>query len=158
MNINITPITPDDYQSAIKVIQRSISISQGTIYPTILTDELCKKYDYDNFLEKIKEIEYFVAKIDGEKEVVGIIGLTINDNRLRSFFVDPDMQGKGIGRLLYEYLEQVARKRGLTKLVLEGSPLGEPIYEKFGFKQIRTLYKEKAGIPYTDAYMEKILE
>ena len=67
MNINITPITPDDYQSAIKVIQRSISISQGTIYPTILTDELCKKYDYDNFLEKIKEIEYFVAKIDGEK-------------------------------------------------------------------------------------------
>lgn len=158
MNILIAPITPDDYQSAIKVIQRSISISQGSIYSKILTDELCKIYDYDNFLKKTKEIEYFVAKVNETTEVVGIIGLKMNDNRLRSFFVDPAMQGKGIGRMLYEHLEKIARKKGIKKLVLEGSPLGEPVYKKFGFKKIRTIYKEKAGIPYTDAYMEKILE
>ena len=43
------------------------------------------------------------------------------------------------------------------KLVLEGSPLGEPAYEKFGFKRTGTIEKERIGIKYSDTHMEKKL-
>jgi GNAT superfamily N-acetyltransferase len=153
MSIKVEPHTPKDYNNAINIIKRSITISQGKIYPRELTENFCIKYDFDNFVNKAKDIEYFVAK--DENTVTGIIGL--KNNELRTFFVDPDFQGKGIGRQLYNYLENKAKERGIQKLILEGSPLGEPIYLKFGFIKLKTIDKEKAGVKYTDAYMEKEL-
>ena len=153
MNIAIEPLRQADHHAAINVIKRTITISQGKIYPKELINAFCHKYDFDNFRKRTQEIECFVAKEN--KNILGIIGL--RNNELRTFFVDPDNQGKGIGRKLYDYLENEARKKGIAKLFLQGSPLGEPIYTKFGFKKLRNIVKEKAGVKYTDAYMEKAL-
>lgn len=155
MNIIIEPIEPDHYQSAIEMIQKTIMISQKSIYPDELREKFVHKYDLENFKKRVKEITYFVAVDEDANKVLGIIGL--KDNELRTFFVDPDYQGKGIGRMLYNKLEQTARERGITKVVLFGSPLGEPAYIKFGFKKIKTVEKEHEGIKFLDAFMEKTL-
>lgn len=144
----------EDYADAIAVIIRSTRISQGRIYPKTLIDAFCTKYEPEAFKIRASEIDYFVA-VDNNAGIVGIIGL--QRNRIRTFFVDPDFQGKGIGRQLYTYLEIEARKRGLTEIFVEGSPLAEPVYIRFGFIKIKELQKEKAGISYTDAYMVKRL-
>lgn len=153
MDVTVEPLSEKDDLAAISTIRRSILLTQGQIYPQALLEEFCAKYEPEKFRKKAREIEYFVAK--DNKSIVGIIGL--KENELHTFFVDPDIQGKGIGRQLYNYLENKARNRGCTKIIVEASPLGEPIYKQFGFKTLKTLYKERVGIKYTDAYMEKEL-
>jgi GNAT superfamily N-acetyltransferase len=155
MNILIRPIQKADYFETTEVIKRSNRESLGKIYPHELIDEFCKKYDVDKFEKKALDVEYFIAVDVETHKILGVIGL--KHNELRTFFVDPKYQGKGIGRKLYDYLEKKARERGLTELALEGSPLGEPIYERFGFKKIGTLHKERLGIAYSDAQMVKKL-
>lgn len=153
MNIIIRTISENDYPNVIQVIKKSNSESLGKIYPNELIQEFLKKYDLENFKKKAQTIQYFVAEDTESKSILGVIGL--KHNELRTFFVDPDFQGKGIGRKLYDFLEHEARKVGLHELILEGSPLGEPIYEHFGFKKIKTIAKERIGIKYNDAYMKK---
>lgn len=155
MNILIRDIAPKDYAQTIEVIKRSNRESLGKIYPTKLIDAFCQKYDLENFKIKAQEIHYFVAENSDNAQILGIIGL--KHNELRTFFVEPKFQGQGIGRKLFDQLETEAKKIGITELILEGSPLGEPIYTHLGFKKIKTIYKERVGIKYSDSYMKKSL-
>ncbi len=156
MDVSVREITPTDYHQTIAVIKRSISGSLSKVYPQKLIDEFCKKYTLENFGEKAKEIEYFIAEEKQTKTIVGIIAL--KENELRTFFVDPNFQGKGIGRKLYNHIESIAKERNIKKIILKGSPIGELVYLKFGFKKVKSVEKEREGITYCDAYMEKELE
>ncbi len=157
MNIVIRPITAEDYPFACEMLIRTNRVSFGKIYPSMLIEEFCKKYNLDNFTEKAKDTDYFVA-VDSDSEKHAILGLIgLKRNELRTFFVDPNFQGQGIGRKLYNHLEKIARDRGIEELELQGSPLGEEVYKKFGFKKVKTIHKEKAGVTYSDAHMVKKL-
>jgi GNAT superfamily N-acetyltransferase len=153
MTITISPLQPADIEQTISVIKKSISVSLGAIYPPQLIEAFCGKYKTDTFAERMTIIDHFIAKTE-DGAVIGVLGLQEN-NRLRSFYVDPDMQGKGVGRKLYNYVEAEAKKRGTTKLILEGSPLGVLVYEKFGYVKKGEVRKTRAGVPFADAYMEK---
>jgi len=137
------------------MITSSIKESFNTLYSEKLITEFCDKYTVDKLEKRIKDMELFVAEDSGEQTILGIIG--IKENQLRTFFVHPEHQGSGIGRLLFNKLEEFAKEHGLQKIILEGSPLGEPIYKHFGFKKTATIEKERGGEKYTDALMEKEL-
>ncbi len=47
----------------------------------------------------------------------------------------PDLRGKGIGRRMMETLISEARKRGLFRLFLNSTKMGEPLYRSLGFVQ-----------------------
>jgi predicted N-acetyltransferase YhbS len=153
MTVVVRKMEKKDLEQTAKVIKSSIRESLGKIYPKKLTDYFCRKYTKQKFEKRYEEFQHFVAEENGR--IIGVIAL--KDNHLRTFFVDPEHQGKGIGRLLYNQLEKEARKQGIKKLFLEGSPLGEPIYKKLGFEKIEIIKKQRGGIPYTDAHMCKTL-
>jgi len=135
------------------MIKTTITVSFKKLYPELLIKEFCKKYDYDNFKTKANDVEMYIATENDN--VVGVIG--IKDKQLRTFYVHPSQQGKGIGSKLYKKFEEIAIERGIKKIVLEGSPLGQPIYEHFGFIKIKSIEKERVGQKYIDAVMEKQL-
>lgn len=151
--ITIRHIKPTDYKKVGEMIKTTIVVSFKNLYPNILIKEFCKKYELDNFKKKVDEIEMFIAT--KQDEIVGIIG--IKGNQLRTYYVHPDHQGKGIGSKLYKKFEETAIEHGVKKIVLEGSPFGQPIYEHFGFIKIKSIEKERAGQKYVDTVMEKIL-
>lgn len=153
--VAVRPLQTSDIPQTIVIIVRALRESFQPIYPPALIEDFCTKYTPEKFAERMKTIDYFVAEDTGTEKILGVIGL--KEDHPRTFFVDPSAQGKGIGRKLYDYLETQAKRRGIMRLFLEGSPLGEPIYTHFGFKKIKTLNKERLGTPYTDAYMEKDL-
>lgn len=155
MKIVIRDIKVEDYSKVSQLIQKTHRISFGKIYPKILVENLCKKYEPSKLAQKAKEIDYWIAEDKDLGKILGIIGL--KDNELRTFFVDPNFQGKGVGKSLYDHLEQVVRNKGIRKITLVGSPLGQPVYKKLGFVKLKDIHKERVGIPYTDAVMEKVL-
>jgi GNAT superfamily N-acetyltransferase len=155
MDIKIIPLSSEWHSQASQMIQRTIRISQKSIYKPELLEKCCQNFNFEKFSAKTKEVEFFIALDTAIKKTVGIIGL--KDNELKTFFVDPDYQGKGVGRRLYSKLELVVRERKIEKLILFGSPLGEPIYRKFGFHKVKTVTDNLDGIEFEDAYMEKEL-
>ncbi len=50
-------------------------------------------------------------------------------------FTVPDLRGMGIGRRMMETLILEARKRGLFRLFLNSTKMGEPLYRSLGFVQ-----------------------
>jgi len=154
--IEIRTTQQSDYEKAGRMVQETLRLSFKDLYSQELIEAFCKKYELENFIKKAEQIDYFVAEDSINKEIVGIIGL--KDNEVRTFFVHPHYQGQSIGTKLYNRLEHEAKRRGIAKLILEGSPLGRPVYEHFGFTKIKTITKEREGIEFEDSVMEKELD
>ncbi|WP_441242399.1 GNAT family N-acetyltransferase [Tardiphaga sp. 768_D3_N2_1] len=84
----------------------------------------------------IDQREVFVAEMDNR--VVGTASL--DGQALRTMFVSPDAQGRGIGRLLVQRIEMVARDRGLAILMVPATVTAEAFYARLGFTAVRDAY------------------
>jgi len=156
--IEIRRIKELDYKEAGDMVKLVIQTSLRDVYPKALRNAFCKKYDLDKFKLKVRDIRYFVAvKFEKSKKekIVGIIGK--KENQLRTFYVHPDFQNQSVGSKLYARLESEMKKDGVSKIILEGSPLGEPVYKHFSFVKIKEVVNKMDGIPFVDAVMEKEL-
>jgi GNAT superfamily N-acetyltransferase len=151
--IKVRPIQPKDYRQAGQMICETTRHAFKGLYPKKLIKEFCKNNSYRKFKKKAEAVDFLVAVDQDTQKIVGTIAL--NENELQVFFVHPDYQGRKVGRQLYNALERIAKARNLKKIILEGSPNGQPIYEHFGFKKIKFVEKEYKGMTYIDALMEK---
>lgn len=135
---------------------REYSLSDETVQK--LSDRNSPEY----LMSKTKDGFFYLAIDEVSSQVVGIIGLRKNEdvlaNRISSFFVDPDCQNQGIGRQLYQKVEDKARQIGVKKLVVSSSPFAEKIYQHFGFKKVRVEWKDyEQAKRYYNVWMEKDL-
>lgn len=84
--------------------------------------------------ERLAQSEYWVAEASG---LCGCVSLLIDDNgtsgEVNAFFIDPDCQGKGVGRLLWQKLLKRAKTVGLNELHLDSDPAAVPFYQAMGF-------------------------
>jgi len=62
--------------------------------------------------------------------------------RLRQMAVINDLQGKGIGRALMQFAENLARDRGFRKITMHARKNATGFYEKMGYKKIGQEFQE----------------
>src|SRR6478752_7605792 len=62
--------------------------------------------------------------------------------RLRQMAVMNDLQGKGIGRALMQFAENLARDRGYKKITMHARKNALGFYEKMGYKKTGTEFEE----------------
>ena len=62
--------------------------------------------------------------------------------RLRQMAVMNDLQGKGIGRALMQFAENLARDRGYKKITMHARKNALGFYEKMGYKKIGKEFHE----------------
>jgi ribosomal protein S18 acetylase RimI-like enzyme len=77
-----------------------------------------------------------------------------NKVRLRQMAVIAGLQGKGIGRVLMQFAENIARDRGYKKLTMHARKAVVGFYEKLGYKVVGEEFEE-VTIPHY--VMEKAL-
>ena len=68
---------------------------------------------------------------------------SLDGNRVRTVFVAPDIQRKGVGRRLVEELERTARGGNAPMLEVASSVAAEPFFTELGFKPVRNSYYGK---------------
>ena len=56
---------------------------------------------------------------------------------VRTVFVLPEVQGRGVGSLLMAEIEKAARSLGVTTLVIPSSLTAEGFYARLGFRTVR---------------------
>lgn len=70
--------------------------------------------------------------------VVGTASL--DGSVVRTVFVAPDVQARGIGKLLMAEIERIAGERNVPLLTVPSSVTAESFYERLGFKAVRDSY------------------
>lgn len=93
---------------------------------------------------------FLVARLDGAAVGCGALRLT-DDGRgeVKRMYVRPSSQGRGVGRIILDRLEEEARLRGVGALVLEMGdlqPSARALYESAGFKPV-TCWGEYLATP-----------
>ena len=73
------------------------------------------------------------------EQIIGVGRLDFTENlgsQIRFMAVDDRYQGKGIGRLLMEHMEETARNKGCKETILHAREIALPFYEKLGYRSI----------------------
>lgn len=129
---------------ALKIIDHGTAEYQQMIK---LRDEILRKplglhFSQDE-LEQEKSNLHIAAYEDDQ--MLGCCMLVEEDPqtvRLRQMAVINDLQGKGIGRALMQFAENLARDRGYKKITMHARKNATGFYEKMGYRRIGQEFNE----------------
>ena len=125
-----------DAQGISQVILAALHSSNARDYPVDVIARVATHFTPDAVLELLNRRIVLVATQD--HSIVATAAL--DANVVRSVFVNPELQGQGIGRLLMIEIELRAREAGVTVLSVPSSLTAEPFYSKLGFHTVRDVY------------------
>lgn len=161
-SVIIRKVNKADINKIVKALRKAylpIFKSQKLSKTTI--DEQFRLNDASHLLLRIKDNYFFVAEDGKNKKIIGLIGLRKDDNskihnRISTFFVLQEYQGKGVGSMLFNKVMELVKKFKVKKLVVNSSFFAEDIYKHWGFKRIKiTTKKYPNGDVYKNVWMEK---
>ena len=125
-----------DAQAVSELIRKTISISNKKDYPEDIMDQLIATETPEHVLERASWTHFYVAESEGSIVGCGAIGPywgKEDESSLFTIFVDPDHQGKGIGRLIIDTLENDEFFLRAKRIEIPASITGVPFYLKMGY-------------------------
>ena len=128
-----------------QMVQLRNDILRKPLKLTLTPEELAKEKD-----------EILIGAFDEEKMLGCCMLITVDSStvRLRQMAVLNNLQGKGIGRALMQFAENIARDRGFKKIIMHARKSAAGFYEKLGY-QICSGEFEEVTLPHYE--MEKKL-
>jgi N-acetylglutamate synthase-like GNAT family acetyltransferase len=136
MEYTIRPALEDDADEISGVILRALRETNAKDYASEIIERVERSFSPHAVRQLIGKRTVFVATIDGR--VVGTASL--DESVVRSVFVAPDVQARGIGKLLMAEIKRTARERNILKLAVPSSVTAETFYVRLGFKAVRDSY------------------
>ncbi|MEZ0218654.1 GNAT family N-acetyltransferase [Tardiphaga sp. 1201_B9_N1_1] len=136
MTCDIRPAQAGDAADISRVIIRALRETNAKDYTPDIIARVELSFSSAAVERLIDQREVFVAEMDNR--VVGTASL--DGHALRTMFVLPDVQGRGIGRLLVQRIERVARERQLAILTVPATVTAEAFYARLGFTAVREAY------------------
>jgi N-acetylglutamate synthase-like GNAT family acetyltransferase len=125
-----------DAQEISAGIQSALRETNVKDYSQDIIERITKGFDPAAVLGLIRKRTVFVAVL-GQR----IVGTASLDGRVvRTVFVAPDVQGRGIGKHLMAEVERAARETGIEVLAVPSSVTAERFYSKLGFTAVRDSY------------------
>ncbi|AZF43274.1 Protein export cytoplasm protein SecA ATPase RNA helicase [Pseudomonas sp. R1-43-08] len=125
-----------DAEGISQVILAALHGSNARDYPADVIARVASNFTPEAVLELLKRRVVLVAV----KADVIVATAALDANVVRSVFVNPALQGQGIGRLLMIEIELRAREAGVSVLSVPSSLTAEPFYSKLGFHTVRDVY------------------
>ena len=136
MTCDIRPAQAGDAADISRVIIRALRETNAKDYTPDIIARVELSFSSAAVERLIDQRDVFVAEMDNR--VVGTASL--DGQALRTMFVLPDVQGRGIGRLLVQRIERVARERQLAILTVPATVTAESFYARLGFTAVREAY------------------
>lgn len=171
MNYMIKPITTDD----VKKLQEVSRITFKTTFdPFTAPDDMQKflkeDYETDKLIKEIKNpnSRFFFLMQNGE--VAGYLKINVGDAQtehlkpnsleVERIYLLPNFQHKGLGNVLLDYAEEIARKENKDYIwlgVYEKNINAQHFYKRHGFKRVSQHTFQVGSDPQTDWLLLKKL-
>ncbi|MCK1477460.1 GNAT family N-acetyltransferase [Bradyrhizobium sp. 197] len=126
----------DDAAAISAVILRALRETNSKDYTDEIIERVGRSFSREAVLQLIGTRTVFVAVIGSR--VVGTASL--DGSVVRTVFVAPDVQARGIGRLLMAEIERTACARNIPSLTVPASVTAETFYARLGFNAVRDSY------------------
>lgn len=133
MECIIRPAREDDADGISGVILLALRETNAKDYSDEIIERVGRSFSPDAVRQLIGKRTVFVAAIGGR--VVGTASL--DGNVVRTVFVAPDVQARGIGKRLMAEVERAARERNVPALTVPSSVTAEVFYARLGFRAVR---------------------
>ena len=85
----------------------------------------------ESFIDMVEK--YFYVVIDNN-QIVGTGAINIENGKNDAVFIHPDRMRKGIGKMIIDFLEGIARHHGLGSINLESTLNAAEFYRVCGFE------------------------
>ncbi|NMY98147.1 GNAT family acetyltransferase [Pseudomonas proteolytica] len=125
-----------DAEGISQVILAALHSSNAGDYPADVIARVASNFTPQAVLHLLARRTVLVAI----RDQLIVATAALEANVVRSVFVNPALQGQGIGRQLMVDIEQRAREAGVTVLSVPSSLTAEPFYTKLGFHTVRDVY------------------
>ena len=129
-SLKIRQATVADVVPLSELIRRTIRVSNSKDYDQKSIDMLCAIFEPEPFAERI-ENELILLCLAGAN-LVGTVGL--RGDYLRSMFVEPAYQGQGFGKVLVTRIEEEARKKVMSEIMVHSSLTAREFYAVLGYE------------------------
>ena len=160
LSLKIRPATVNDIPSIAEIRSGALtekeisgfSVPMDNPYSTIKS--LRKIWNSQNLLNDGSEV--FVAELEGK--VVGFVVYSMKsvDDNIDNIVVAREEQGKGVGRVLVEYLEKLAKSRGFSVITTDTTENAEGVpWKAYGFW--RKMGYEDKGVRFSTEYGFKVI-
>ena len=122
-----------------------------------------ERIDLAETLEHFDKGKFLLAESDGKLAGCNYVELRADAGYFGLLSIDPNSQGRGLGKTLIEQAEDLCRAAGCSKMqirVLNHRTELPPFYEKLGYHDAGTEEVEQdptARLPYHFIIMEKVL-
>lgn len=136
MDCTIRPAREDDAADISAVILRALRETNAKDYTDEIIAKIERSFSPDAVRQLIAQRTVLVANIGNR--VVGTASL--DGNVVRTVFVAPDVQARGIGTRLMAEIERTARERSVASLSVFSSITAETFYACLGFEAVRDNY------------------
>lgn len=121
-----------------RTIINTLRESNAQDYSSEIIGQVAQSFSPPAILQLLSRRQVLVAIVDGHI----VATASLDQDVVRSVFVDPTYQGKGIGRQLMERIQSIAINAGLNLLRVPSSITAEGFYASLGFKKIRDEFHE----------------
>jgi GNAT superfamily N-acetyltransferase len=139
---SIRAFAPEDAPALCRLHTRAILATPDTFYSKEQRVSWAHGLTPQGYVDASNKDEiYEVAVIGGE--VIGFCGRTAET--VRGLYVDPDFQGRGIGRELLARAEAVLRAEGRTVINIEASLSAEAFYASAGYRKLSEEMRPSRG-------------
>jgi GNAT superfamily N-acetyltransferase len=123
----------DDAEVISRVIVQAAEQTNSKDYPPAIIAEVIGNFSPERVIERLLTRQAFVVM---EQEMVVGTG-SLDATMVRSVFVLPRFQRRGIGRALLDHIEGVARAQGSSRLEVPSSIGAEGFYRRMGYVAVR---------------------
>ncbi len=127
----------EDIPELQKVIEKTCRISFKAYYPQSVIDEVVATLNCEKLKERASWTHFYVVKQEGKIVGCGAIGPywgSLTESSLFTIFVDPDVQGTGLGRLIMETLESDEYAKRASRIEIPASLFAIPFYRHMGYE------------------------
>lgn len=132
----IRPAQPDDAEGISRAIVTALRETNAKDYSEEVIARVEQAFSPTAVSDLLRRRLVFVAINDDI-----VVGTASLDGRVvRTVFIEPSWQGRGIGRALMTEVERAAVEQGVATLAVPSSITAEPFYAKLGFASVRDSY------------------
>ena len=136
------------------------------VYSYMISEEQIKymldlMYSEDALMQQIENGQYFAIYSDNDIPL-GFIGFGMEPNepvfKLHKLYLDPSLQGKGIGLLLLNYVIEEGKKQGANTIRLNVNKYNKTLsfYKKYGFQIVKEVVMDIGGGFVMDDYVMEV--